>query len=68
MYMAKLSFLFLILGILNDLALVYDDMNENEAGALYEAALIILCGIYGNQHLDVAVTRFVHWSYLGIDA
>ena len=43
--------------ILNDIALVYDDMNDPLAGELYQAALTILLDTYGNNHLDVAVTR-----------
>ena len=46
-------------GVINDIALVYDDKNESIAGDLYEAALVILLDTFGNQHLDVAVTRCV---------
>ena len=44
-------------GILNDIALVYDDKNDPLARELYEAALTILLDTYGGNHLDVAVTR-----------
>ena len=43
--------------ILNDIALVYDDMNDSLAGSLYKAGLQISLETYGNQHLDVAVMR-----------
>ena len=44
-------------GILNEIALVYDDKNDPVAGELYEAALTILLDVYGSSHLEVAVTR-----------
>ena len=44
-------------GVINDVALVYDDKNESIAGDLYEAALVILLDTFGTQHPDVAVTR-----------
>ena len=44
-------------GILNEIALVYDDKNSAVAGSLYEASLSILLDVYGLSHLEVAVTR-----------
>ena len=44
-------------GVLNDIALVYDDRNDQVAGELYEAALIILLDTYGHSHMDVAILR-----------
>ena len=44
-------------GVINDVALVYDDKNESIAGDLYEAALVILLDTFGTLHPDVAVTR-----------
>ena len=44
-------------GILNDIALVYDDKTLPLAGELYEVALATLLDTYGDSHLDVAVTR-----------
>ncbi|XP_077992057.1 uncharacterized protein LOC144446177 [Glandiceps talaboti] len=44
-------------GIINSIALVYDDKNDELAGTLYEAALAILLETYGPAHLDVAHVR-----------
>jgi hypothetical protein len=43
--------------ILNDIALVCDDRNDDLARDMYEASLSILLETYGNNHLDVAVVR-----------
>ncbi|KAL5013818.1 hypothetical protein ScPMuIL_008088 [Solemya velum] len=44
--------------ILNDIALVYDDMNKPLAQDLYEAALAVFVDTYGSAHVDVAVVRY----------
>ena len=49
-----------VAGILNDIALVYDDKNQREAGSLYEAALMILLDFYGPSHIDVAILRYAN--------
>ena len=43
--------------ILNNIALVMDDMNDKRAGELFEAVLAILVEAYGNDHVDVAIVR-----------
>ncbi|XP_013386754.1 TPR repeat-containing protein DDB_G0287407-like [Lingula anatina] len=47
-----------VAGILNDIALVYDDGNDPLAEELYEAALAVLVETYGPEHLDVAIVRY----------
>ncbi|XP_070541009.1 uncharacterized protein [Ptychodera flava] len=44
-------------GIINSIALVYDDKNDELAGTLYEVALAILLETYGPAHIDVAHVR-----------
>ncbi len=44
-------------GVLNDIALVYDDRSNPVAGELYEAALTTLLATYGSNHIEVALIR-----------
>ena len=43
--------------VLNEIALVFDDKNDEIAGRLYEAALSIMMEVYGNNFLGVGVIR-----------
>lgn len=46
-----------VAAILNNIALVHDDMNDKKAGELFTAALVILRDAYGKDHVDVASVR-----------
>ena len=45
--------------VLNEIALVYDDMNDELAGKLYEGALSIILETYGNNFLGTGIIRLV---------
>ncbi|XP_078619476.1 uncharacterized protein LOC144886633 isoform X1 [Branchiostoma floridae x Branchiostoma japonicum] len=45
-------------GVLNSIALVYDDKNDERAGEIYETALATMAQAYGNNHVDVAIIRY----------
>ncbi|XP_019626894.1 PREDICTED: uncharacterized protein LOC109471895 isoform X3 [Branchiostoma belcheri] len=45
-------------GVLNSIALVYDDKNDERAGEIYETALTTMLQAYGNNHVDVAIIRY----------
>ncbi|CAH1253937.1 TEP1 [Branchiostoma lanceolatum] len=45
-------------GVLNSIALVYDDKNDERAGEIYETALATMVQAYGNNHVDVAIIRY----------
>lgn len=47
--------------ILNEIALVYDDMNDVIAGKLYEAALSVILDTYGRKYVGTAIVRFVNF-------
>ncbi|KAK3101549.1 hypothetical protein FSP39_004391 [Pinctada imbricata] len=49
--------------ILSSIGKVYDDMNDDLAGQLYEASLAELLDTYGSTHIDVAKVRFNLGSY-----
>lgn len=53
--------------ILNDIALVYDDMNKPLAQDLYEAALAVFVDTYGSAHVDVAVVRCVFTVLVSVE-
>ena len=46
-----------VAAILNNIALVLDDLNNDTAGKLFQAVLAILVEAYGKDHLDVAIVR-----------
>jgi len=43
--------------VLNEIALVYDDRNDEMAGRLYEAALMIFLETYGNDYIGTGIIR-----------
>ena len=43
--------------VLNEIALVYDDKNDEIAGKLYETALCIMTETYGNNYIGTGVIR-----------
>ncbi|XP_072040846.1 uncharacterized protein [Amphiura filiformis] len=47
-----------VAAILNNIALVLDDLNNKTAGNLFQAVLAILVEAYGKDHLDVAIVRY----------
>ncbi|XP_033111514.1 kinesin light chain 1-like [Anneissia japonica] len=50
--------------ILNNIALVYDDMNDKKAGDLFKGVLNIMVQAYGQNHVDVAVVRYNLGAFL----
>lgn len=44
--------------LLNEIALVYDDMNDVIAGRLYEAALTVILDTYGRKYVGTAIIRY----------
>ncbi|XP_072039857.1 uncharacterized protein [Amphiura filiformis] len=47
-----------VAAILNNIALVLDDMNNQISGELFQAVLAILVSAYGKDHVDVAIVRY----------
>ncbi len=48
-----------VAAILNNIALVLDDLTNQTAGKLFQAVLAILVEAYGKDHVDVAIVRYV---------
>ena len=55
-----------VAAILNNIALVLDDMNNEISGELFQAVLAILVSAYGKDHVDVAIVRYVHDQLLAV--
>ena len=48
-----------VAAILNNVALVLDDMNNQTSGELFQIVLAILVSAFGKDHIHVAIVRFV---------
>lgn len=44
--------------VLNEIALVFDDRNDDLAGSLYEAALVIFMDTYGKNYVGTGIIRY----------